>query len=173
MTHIIDGLYFLHKNGIIHRDLKPENILFSQKNPIHVKISDFGLAKVFHKDLSLTESTTYAGSFLYASPEQYNGEKYSFSTDIYSLGIMLLEIQCLFATNMERIRVLQNLRQDRIIPSSIHYRELILDMTQSDPMLRPTIIQIRNVFFDHILQHPVVVCRDIVWDVIHNLPLKN
>lgn len=171
MTQIIDGIYFLHKSGIIHRDLKPENILISQYHPIHVKISDFGLAKVFHKDLSLTESTTYAGSFLYASPEQYNGEKYSFSTDIYSLGVMLVEIQYLFSTNMERIVILRDFKTHPHLLDPIHYRELIMDMTHLDPTRRPTIIQMRNVFFDQMLHHPIVICRDIIWDIVHHLPI--
>lgn len=169
MTQIIDGLYFLHKNGVIHRDLKPENILIASKSPMDIKISDFGLAKVFHKDLSLTESTTYAGSYLYASPEQYNGWAYSFSTDIYSLGIILFEIQFIFDTNMERIRTIEALRQDRIVSASIHYRDVVLDMTHHDASRRPTIVQMRNIFCDFILMHPVVLCRDLVWEIIHNI----
>jgi serine/threonine protein kinase len=171
ITQIVDGLYFLHKNGIIHRDMKPENILFSSRNPIHIKISDFGLAKVFHKDMSITESTTYAGSFLYASPEQYNGDRYSFSTDIFSLGIILLEIQHIFTTGMERIIVLRDFRSNHAFMKYIHYKDLILEMTDPEPIKRPTIIQIRNMFLDHVIQQPVVICRDIIWDIIHSLPI--
>ncbi|NBN99174.1 MAG: hypothetical protein EBV19_08080, partial [Flavobacteriia bacterium] len=89
---IIDGLHFLHTSGVIHRDMKTENILIYSYHPMHIKISDFGLAKVLSPTLNMTESTIYTGSYLYASPEQYKGISYSFSTDIYSLGIIFFEL---------------------------------------------------------------------------------
>jgi hypothetical protein len=53
----------------------------------------------------------------------------------------------------------------------IHYKDLILEMTDPEPIKRPTIIQIRNMFLDHVIQQPVVICRDIIWDIIHSLPI--
>jgi len=168
MSQILDGLRFLHTNGIIHRDLKPDNILLFSRNPMQVKISDFGLAKVFHKKLTMTESSTYAGSFLYASPEQYNGESYSFSTDIYSLGVLLLEIQKIFATDMERILTLNAFREFHTIPCDIRYGDLLLRMTALAPCERPSVIQLQGIFFNAI-HHPALLCRDILWEIIYHL----
>lgn len=168
MSQILDGLRFLHTNGVIHRDLKPDNILLFSRNPMHVKISDFGLAKVFHKSLIMTESSTYAGSFLYASPEQYHGESYSFSTDIYSLGVMLLEIQMIFGTEMERILTLRALKEAGTIPCKIRYGDLLLRMTSKQPCERPSVIQLQGIFF-HAIHHPALLCRDILWEIIYSI----
>ena len=167
MSQILDGLRFLHTNGVIHRDVKPDNILLYKRNPLMVKISDFGLAKAFHKKLTMTESSTYAGSFLYASPEQYSGESYSFSTDIYSLGIMLLEIQKIFTTDMERILLLREVRESRVLPTDVRYGDLILRMTSKHPSDRPSVVQLQIIFFNAI-HHPSLLCRDILWEVIYN-----
>lgn len=165
MTQVIDGVYFLHRSGIIHRDMKPDNILIYSKNPIVVKISDFGLAKVFQKKLSLTESTTYTGSFLYSSPEQYDGHPYSFSTDIYSLGVILMEIQQEFRTESERVHCMRAFKERKTIPSHTLYTDLILEMTRDDATCRPSIIQLHH-FFNQMIHSPVVMCRDIVWEIV-------
>jgi len=166
ITQVVEGLYFLHRNSVIHRDIKPDNILLHH-NPLVVKISDFGLAKVFRKKLSLTESTTYTGSLLYASPEQYDGRAYSFSTDIYSLGVILLEIQQRFRTESERIRCLQSFRIRREIPGHTNFKDLILDMTHEDADARPTARQLHVLFNEIDQSPPVFVCRDIVWEIVY------
>jgi predicted Ser/Thr protein kinase len=86
-----------HKQGIIHRDLKPENVIRNSEG--RVKILDFGLASI-QDDRRLTETTepmlTRAGTFLgtaaYASPEQLRGRPAVFSSDVFSLGVMLYEM---------------------------------------------------------------------------------
>lgn len=90
---ILDGLNYAHREGIIHRDLKPENILLSVTSQgWKAKISDFGVAKIEWEDNLLKGGSNMGdtGSPAYMAPEQFYG-KYSYSSDIYAVGVMLYE----------------------------------------------------------------------------------
>lgn len=75
--------------GIVHRDIKPENILISDTR--EVKIADFGLARVLQpgdeQGPGLTQTGMTVGTPLYMSPEQTQGKRLDFRSDMYSLGI--------------------------------------------------------------------------------------
>ncbi|WP_141712730.1 serine/threonine-protein kinase [Cyanobacterium sp. IPPAS B-1200] len=90
---ILSGLSSVHLKGIIHRDLKPENILLTvSPNGWVAKISDFGVAKIESEDKGNdTNSLGDTGSPAYMAPEQFYG-KYSYSSDIYGMGIVLYEL---------------------------------------------------------------------------------
>ncbi len=82
-----NGLAAAHKQGLVHRDIKPGNILL--ENGIErVKITDFGLARATD-DASATQSGTVAGTPMYMSPEQANGESVDHRSDLFSLGTVL------------------------------------------------------------------------------------
>src|SRR5262249_19401121 len=91
-----------HRNGIVHRDIKPDNIILLDSNDAadHVKILDFGIAKVLdNKALdthSLEQRLTNVGSVIgtphYMAPEQCQGEEADSRSDIYSLGVVLYEL---------------------------------------------------------------------------------
>lgn len=90
-----------HRNGIVHRDIKPDNIILldSHDGSDHVKILDFGIAKLRDKALDtssleqrLTNMGTVIGTPHYMSPEQCQGEEADARSDIYSLGIVLYEL---------------------------------------------------------------------------------
>jgi serine/threonine protein kinase len=94
---ICQGLDAAHNKGIVHRDLKPENIFIT--NHGHVKILDFGLAKLFQPSQELpdrlqtdTASGTIVGTPAYMAPEQVRGQAADPRSDIFALGAVLYEM---------------------------------------------------------------------------------
>lgn len=82
------GLAAAHAQGLIHRDIKPSNILLEGVVEPRVKIADFGLA-LAADDASQTQSGVFAGTPMYMSPEQAQGQKVDARADLFSLGSVL------------------------------------------------------------------------------------
>lgn len=90
----------LHLNGVIYRDLKPENVLFDSKG--HIKITDFGLSKLFDAEPQnqnkLTSNqppsitSTFCGTAEYMAPEMIKKTGHSYAIDWWSLGVMTYEM---------------------------------------------------------------------------------
>ncbi|MBN2144942.1 MAG: serine/threonine protein kinase [Candidatus Aureabacteria bacterium] len=85
-TQVSRALNYLHSTGLVHRDIKPSN-LFLIRNDV-VKLIDFGVIKLLSSGEKAPSSSS-AGSFLYASPEQIQSEEIMGKSDVYSLGICL------------------------------------------------------------------------------------
>ncbi|MFC8040990.1 serine/threonine-protein kinase [Paenarthrobacter sp. NPDC057355] len=140
---IAGALCQVHERGVIHRDIKPANILVSDGDGLaqSVKLADFGVALVMN-DNRLTATGFTVGTAQYLSPEQAQGLHLSPRSDIYSLGLVLLE--CLTGhaeypgTPVETASA--RLHRAPQIPLELPapLRTLLEAMTDMDPEKRPT-----------------------------------
>jgi eukaryotic-like serine/threonine-protein kinase len=98
---IAEGLVAAHARGIVHRDLKPSNVFITRDN--RVKVLDFGLAKDLRVELEptltdalplpgMTLKGTVMGTVGYMSPEQVRGEATDIRSDLFTLGVLMLEM---------------------------------------------------------------------------------
>ncbi|GAY49919.1 hypothetical protein CUMW_122760 [Citrus unshiu] len=90
---IARGLLYLHEDcssQIIHCDMKPQNILLDDH--YNARISDFGLAKLLTLNQSKTIKTSIRGTKGYVAPEWFRNSKITAKVDVYSFGVLLLEI---------------------------------------------------------------------------------
>jgi len=89
---ILWGLGYLHFEGVLHRDIKPANVLVSSSG--RVKLADFGIVSQRNKDVNdgTIMNHTVVGTTRYMSPERLRGKPYTKSSDVWSVGLVLLEI---------------------------------------------------------------------------------
>lgn len=91
VSQILKALGHAHATGIVHRDVKPQNVMITRDGVI--KVMDFGIAKMLGApDGSITKTDMALGTVDYISPEQASAKKVGFSSDIYSVGVMLYEM---------------------------------------------------------------------------------
>ena len=147
---IADALAYVHGLGVIHRDIKPGNILLVQirpGEPLRPKLTDFGIARIVDAT-RLTATGTMVGTAAYLSPEQALGKPLGPSTDIYSLGLVLLE--CIKGTveypGSAVESAVARLHRAPEIPEDLpaEWADLIRSMTAIEPLERPAAADIET-----------------------------
>jgi serine/threonine protein kinase len=141
---LAEGLDYVHDQGVIHRDVKPANIMmFDYRHHgarVRAKLTDFGIAVMM--EAPLARGGTFVGTAAYVSPEQAKSETLGPSSDIYSLGLVLLE--CLTGVvsypGPPLPSALARLLRAPHIPAELHPRwvRLLRAMTAADPTARPS-----------------------------------
>jgi serine/threonine protein kinase len=129
-------LALVHEDGIVHGDVKPGNVLLGPGD--RVTLTDFGVAgptRTQHSDVAV-------GTPHYLSPEQVRGRPVTAATDVYALGLVLLE--CLTATRAypgpAAVAAAARLHRAPTVPSYVpaDLAALVREMTDLDPARRPT-----------------------------------
>lgn len=88
---IAQALAHCHAAGVVHRDIKPHNLLVQTTDPLHLYLSDFGIARIMDQG-HLTAEGTAIGTPEYIAPEQVKGDEVDGRADLYGLGCVLYEL---------------------------------------------------------------------------------
>lgn len=157
------ALTYIHSRGVVHRDIKPANILITRADGPDdnqfTKLTDFGIARIVD-GIRLTDHGTTVGTGHYMSPEQATGTAAGPATDIYSLGLVLIE--CLTGRmafeGSAVAAAIARLHRDPTIPVDFgpEWESLLTAMTARDPQNRPDAAQIRSRLQDLIRTGPAV-----------------
>ncbi|MGD8166946.1 serine/threonine-protein kinase [Herbiconiux sp. P16] len=147
---LAEALHVVHQAGIVHRDIKPSNVLLRRSHlsgeEYRAKLADFGIAYLIDST-RLTTPGTLVGTAAYLSPEQVRGVEPAPASDIYALGLVLLEALTgdrAFPQSGTHEAALARLSRDPVIPGSVGYewKSLLAAMTARDPSQRPTALDV-------------------------------
>ncbi|CAD8161745.1 unnamed protein product [Paramecium octaurelia] len=140
------GIDYLHKKNIIHRDLKPENLLLDKQG--NIKVCDFGWSAETTQN---GVRRTFCGTLDYMAPEMLTNQPYSFTLDIWCLGILLFELIHGFApfkgrTENEKCNNIIKMTPIEYDPTlSFEAKQLIQGILKQNPIERLSMNQI----FEH------------------------
>ena len=145
------ALAVLHRSGVVHRDVKPGNILLEARTG-QVKLGDFGIARDLGED-PVTRTADVVGTAPYLSPEQARGDPVGCPSDVYSLGLVLLE--CLtghreYAGTPVEAAVARLVRDPEVPPDlPTPWPTLLRRMTSRDTAHRPAADEVAAILAHH------------------------
>jgi interleukin-1 receptor-associated kinase 4 len=90
LKDVAKGIDYLHKNNFIHRDIKSANILLNEQ--FEAKLGDYGITKLLSENCTHAFTSMIVGTTVYMAPEYILDGKVSAKTDVYSYGVVLLEL---------------------------------------------------------------------------------
>ncbi|XP_018317462.1 eukaryotic translation initiation factor 2-alpha kinase 1 isoform X3 [Mycetomoellerius zeteki] len=142
---ILCGVNYMHSQKVVHHDIKPSNIFISTTGQLQIQLGDFGLACPLQKE----NHHSVIGTHLYAAPEQLEG-KCDRQSDIYSLGIVLIELLKPIKTQMELSSIISSLKNDTVPEAFKRHKwtQLVKQMVRKDPSERPSTNQLLKEFDD-------------------------
>ena len=137
-ARLAGALSHVHGQGVVHRDVKPGNVLLADRE---VKLADFGIARLLG-DTRLTTVGTTVGTANYLSPEQVRGEEVGPPSDVYSLGLVLLEALtgAVVYPGHGVAAAVARLHRAPAVPAGLDglWEDLLTRMTAADPTARLT-----------------------------------
>jgi eukaryotic-like serine/threonine-protein kinase len=139
------ALDYIHRRGIVHRDVKPSNLMLDEYGSI--RLADFGIARLLGAT-RITGSHQAIGTMAYIAPEQLQGGEVGPATDVYSLGLVLLE--CLTGQRAfggpPAEAAAARLSRNPDVPAELPapWPGLLRAMTARDPRARPSAAAIRD-----------------------------
>jgi serine/threonine protein kinase len=146
---LASALAHAHGLGIVHRDVKPGNVLVDHDGSVH--LTDFGIARLVDAAAitSITETGFVIGTAAYLSPEQVRGQTVGPESDIYSLGLVLLEAitgERAFEGSPTASAVARLERSPEIPRLEPWLASTLSAMTSTDPPQRPRAAAVADAF---------------------------
>lgn len=150
---VADALAYVHARGMVHRDVKPANILLgtdgsaTEPDGMRARLSDFGIVRMID-DARLTAVAFTLGTASYLSPEQALGANVDPAADVYSLGLVLIEVLTGVRSfdGPQHEAVAARLVRSPDIPPNLPgpWPQLLAAMTARDPTARPSAADVAN-----------------------------